>query len=570
MGDPRTWMRDAGLAPADQARLLRETGALLEQRSRRSAFTYVAFLLVVVASSPLATDHPRATAAFIVVFVAALAVRLACADAWRRSGHDPALHVRLFAAPFVAQGLALSAFTAWTAWVYPSHWLPLVAHMATGFGALSAIIAYAPARATTLVYALCLVVPADVGTALSGAAVAPTVTMMGAVFVALVLPMLFRLSRDHWDARIGRAVVEDESRRKSELLATISHELKTPMHGVLGTAELLLRTPLTAEQKAYVDAVRTSADALQLLANDLLDAALIEAGRLRVVDERFGARALLTSVVDLLAPEARGKGLALEQSIDPALPDDLVGDALRLRQVLVNLLANAVKYTDRGRVVVRARGEAIGEGRLRLVVVVEDTGPGIDDASIAGLFVRWSRGASTKRGAGLGLGIARELVERMGGRIEARSGPTGTTFTFAVPVGVAAFDGATAAAALRGARVLLVDDVEVNLLVARALLTTMGCVVTTATSGDEAVATAAASEFDVVLMDCQMPGTDGYAATAAIRAAERGRRTPIVAVTAERTDEAAARCRAVGMDDLVGKPVTADALARALSPLLVR
>jgi PAS domain S-box-containing protein len=374
----------------------------------------------------------------------------------------------------------------------------------------------------------------------------------------------------------AREQAVEGSRLKSEFLASMSHEIRTPMNGVTGMLELLLEEQLTEQQRKRVGVALSSAQALLTIINDILDLSKIEAGKLDLVPEWTDVRALVDDVVGLLRPLAAEKGLQVESSCSADVPARVTADGGRLRQVLLNLAGNAVKFTDAGRVSLAVTVVETTRERVRLQCSVADTGIGIAAEQIPLVFEQFTQleGAATRRanGSGLGLSICRKLIDLMGGTIQVSSVPgKGSRFWFevevpfvsqerpAMPVTPQAADTSRA----RGARVLLVEDNPVNRQFALAVLKSVGAVVRVAVDGGEAVRMAAEQEHDLILMDCQMPVMDGYEATRRIRAS--GNTTPVIALTANAMEGDRDRCAAAGMDDYLAKPIRPDTLRAAVA-----
>ncbi len=376
------------------------------------------------------------------------------------------------------------------------------------------------------------------------------------------------LERANAELRAALATARQAIELKSRFLANVSHEMRTPLHGILGMTELLLSTRLDDQQRECAHAVAESAETLLALINDLLDLSQIEAGRLRLEQAPFDPVAVVRGVADLLRVQAEAKGLELSCRLELGLPRRLIGDAGRLRQVLLNLVGNAVKFTERGFVRVSAATQAESEDRAVLYFAVEDTGVGIEPARQHLLFESFVQGdgSSTRRygGTGLGLALSKELVERMGGRIGVESRPgCGSTFWFTVEMAKAPQEApppagrreATSVAAGRF-RILLAEDNPINQKIALKMLQQAGCTAEAVSDGAEAVQAVRKACYDLVLMDVQMPNMDGLEATIQIRRWEAGRRhTPIVALTANAMVGDRERCLAAGMDDYLAKPV---------------
>jgi signal transduction histidine kinase/CheY-like chemotaxis protein len=367
---------------------------------------------------------------------------------------------------------------------------------------------------------------------------------------------------------------EMASRAKSDFLANMSHEIRTPMNGILGMSELLAETRLSDEQRSFAGAIRSSADNLLAIINDILDLSKIEAGKLELSAAPFSLRQSIRGPLELLAGRAEQRKIALYCDVAATTPDRLIGDALRLQQVLLNLLGNALKFTDEGAVGLEVSLEPSTDSDVVLKFEVKDTGIGIPPEKQETIFEAFTQadGSVARRfgGTGLGLTISSRLVALMGGRIRVESAPgIGSCFhftarfqaaeTLAVP---ALSPGPVEPGPLKQTcgplRILLAEDNPVNQLLAVKLLEKHGHVVSLAGNGKEAVdAIAAGGEFDLVLMDVQMPEVSGYEATGRIREMERGtaRHIPIIAMTAFAMAEDRERCLAAGMDAYISKPI---------------
>lgn len=413
-----------------------------------------------------------------------------------------------------------------------------------------------------------------------------------AVLIVALLFQTARLRAARNRAERASSNATRASRAKSEFLSHMSHEIRTPLHGVIGSAELLRQTPLSAEQRQLLQTLEKASQLLLGTINGILDFSKIESGQMRYEEVSFCPRKLIRDLAAVFGLQAASKRLVFRTEIAEGLPAAVIGDPLRLREVIVNLVGNALKFTERGEIVVRCwlQPAASPGARAKLCVEVGDTGPGVDSRYLESIFMPFEQGdlSTTRRygGTGLGLAIAKKLVEGMGGEIECESVlGAGTRFRFSVRVGIgkvtpeAAEAGQTATAEtleadvalLAQLRVLVAEDNPVNRKLLSQMLKRLGIVPDLAPDGAAAVRLAADHRYDLILMDCMMPVMDGFEAALRIRArlsegsGDAGASSPvIIAITANAFREDRDRCLAAGMDDHLGKPFTFEHLKAVL------
>ena len=392
------------------------------------------------------------------------------------------------------------------------------------------------------------------------------------------------------ELRRAKEAAEESARAKGIFLATMSHELRTPMNGVLGCTQLLQDTALTDPQRQLLETMHRSAESLLVLVNDILDFSKIEAGKMTLEVADVELRSLIADVITLTSEAAKKKGLIVRVQIAPDIPAELRGDPVRLRQILFNLVGNAIKFTEQGWIHVSVKAVSCSQDDSDAMVLrwtVKDSGIGMTADQQARLFGAYSQAeVSTARrfgGTGLGLMICRQLVDLMGGTITVESTPgKGSSFTYCTNL----LPGIQRTASVQAVkpsitsmtdhttplRILVVDDNEINQVVACKFLQKLGCQVEVARNGREAIDSIAQATYDAVLMDCEMPEMNGYDATQEIRRQEQNtsRHLPIVALTGHASSEDEQKCLQAGMDDVVTKPITLPTLRAKLERLLAQ
>lgn len=382
---------------------------------------------------------------------------------------------------------------------------------------------------------------------------------------------------------------EQTSKVKSDYLESMSHDIRTAMNGIVGMTNLVLETELTGQQEQFLGMVNTSVDRLLEVVNEVLDFSKIEAGLLELDFHNFNLKESLDHDLYLLSLAAEQKGMTLTCDIDPDVPESINGDSRRLVQVLTNLVNNGIRYSERGGVSIKVQNDGYDrQNRVLLSFSVHDTGKGINLEKQKRIFNSFCHEDSflavSSDGAGIGLAICSQLVKQMGGEIGLASSGKGSVFWFTLPFVEAAEEDTlededrllasrqeeSAAFALQGARVLLAEDEQINRVLTETILTQVGVEVTSVENGEQAVAEAASGDFQVILMDVQMPVLDGLEATARIRAAEKkkGKFVPIIALTALAMQGDREKCLQAGMDDYLAKPVDKDQLLDLLTKYL--
>jgi signal transduction histidine kinase/CheY-like chemotaxis protein len=409
-----------------------------------------------------------------------------------------------------------------------------------------------------------------------------SIGLAASIVVAILLVwQVLRVQRANRRARLAQTDAEHANAAKSDFLANVSHEIRTPLNGILGMTRLVLDGPLTEEKRSDLEVVRVSGESLLNIINDVLDSSKIEAGQLTIDMAPFALRQLVHEIEILFTARAREKNLELHLDYDPTLPERVIGDAGRIRQIVTNLVSNAIKFTGQGSVTIQVEKHHRTYSEVRLRISVRDTGIGIADEHHDKLFAKFTQldpsAARKYGGTGLGLAISKRLAELMGGSVgfTSRLG-AGSTFCFDMTLRIDSAkpnelltEPRASASGFRyknRLRILVAEDNAVNQRVLVRCLEKLGCQVDIASNGVEALEKWRPSLYHLVLMDCQMPEMDGYEATAQIRSQEHGQsHTPIVAITAHAMNGDRERCKRAGMDDYLSKPIDFDQLTRVVA-----
>ncbi len=588
----KSWKaRDHGLSPE----LVREAALDQVTRLTRGAYVLPIILVAIWTTTPYASDHPRMFWGSAAVLIVATVMRTIMAPLCERIY---AVHPGLLAGlgtvtvSMASGGSGLLFASALSSYGFGNWMFTLMLIWSVG-RASGSIISFAPNFRLLQLNIFLLLAPALIESLLIGGKQGNAFAFLDLTLLIFLLLQGHPLYKSYWKQLRDRALesarareleaaktaAESASLAKSQFLANMSHEIRTPMHGILGMAQLAIGSESPQESREYVKTLRAAAEGLLHVLNDILDFSKIEAGKLTLESVQFSLRKSVSEVQKMVLPQARSKGLSMECRVADDVPDLLVGDPTRLHQVLVNLIGNALKFTEFGSVNLQVAQNVAAStaGEVILLFRVSDTGIGIPEEQQKIIFDAFAQadGSVTRRfgGTGLGLAICSQLVQLMGGRLSVESTPTaGSTFQFTCRLGVGkeqrlAARTVDSVAQESPMRIMLAEDNPVNQLVAVKLLGKHGHHIKVVSTGMEAVQACDQEEFDLILMDEQMPVMDGVEAVRQIRAREAvsgARRTAIVALTASAMKGDRERFLAAGMDGYLAKPFSAEELYAAI------
>ena len=543
----------------------------LSTASYAGVFIYLALFVTIIYATGYQVQHPVLTTTSIAGLALASLARLLLAR--RSQTMEPATWVRSFSLLTILMVSIWSGYWTYVIFADGLNTTTLLSIAASVGIASAGVGTLAPIRRLSIAVIFIMFWPSGLLLSLQGGGVGTAYTVMFLVGSLFLVFVAMRFNRQYWDTQKNAALLKERAAQlaeathaKSDFLARMSHEIRTPLNGILGMTQMLQLSKLTPEQRKYAEIIRQSGDSLLTIINDVLDISKIEAGKLELTRDTFDLAAMVNETLNLLEPEATRQGLFLVRNIARDIPSRLVGDAGRLRQILTNLVGNAIKFTETGHVAVKVRAGPPSTQHQDITIQVSDTGIGISVQHREQIFDAFSQAADTDRdrgGTGLGLAITRELVRLMSGSLSVRSNVgQGSIFTLRLPMALDTEsqdtqtpDTTSLADSLIDADILVAEDNQINRLFAEEALGYLGCRVTSVPDGRQAVEAYQTGHYDAILMDIQMPDIDGIDATRSIRQSEaHGAHIPIIAMTANALKGEHERCIDAGLDDYISKP----------------